>query len=218
MIHDNGFDGSRIVSIPTGIDLEKFNPTKIRALIGKKGFSVGTVSILRSWKGHYYLIEAVPEILKVVPEAHFIIVGDGLHRDTIARHIRQLSLEKKILMAGHREDIPEILASLDLIVHPSYANEGVPQSILQAMAMERPVVATDTGAVSEAVLDGRTGFLIPPKNPKAIAEKVIELYRSPELRIQFGREGRKLVEKEYSLDRMLDKMEALYQQVCSEGR
>lgn len=243
MIHHNGFDGSKIFSIPTGVDLERFNPEKVKPAQlknpthlpnkshpslppftkggqggikdGKQGgfFPIGMIGVLRSWKGHRYLIDAVPAILKAVPDSFFYIAGDGPQFQNIKDMIKDSSLEDKVLMLGHREDIPEILASLDVVVHPSYANEGVPQSILQAMAMEKPVVASDAGAIKEIVIDGETGFLTAPKNPGQLAEKVIELYRNPELRIKFGKAGRRLIEKSYSFENMLDKIEALYERL-----
>ncbi|MDP3296460.1 MAG: glycosyltransferase family 4 protein [Thermodesulfovibrionia bacterium] len=210
MVNDNGFDGSKIFSIPTGIDLERFNPTEVKPAFQANGFSVGMIGVLRSWKGHRYLIEAVPQILKDIPDAVFYIVGDGPQRENIKNLIQEFSLEEKIFMLGYREDIPEVLASLDVIVHPSYANEGVPQSILQAMAMEKPVAASNAGAIKEVVIDGEIGFLIEPKNVTQLAEKVIELYKVPELRIKFGKEGRKYVEKDFPIGKMLDKIESLY--------
>jgi len=215
MIKYNRFDGEKIFSIPTGVDVERFNPENVAA-IPSNGFSIGMVSVLRSWKGHRYFIEAIPAILSVIPHSVFYLVGDGPQFQNIKDMIKNLSLEDKIFMLGHRDDIPEILASLDVIVHPSYANEGVPQSILQTMAMEKPVIASDAGAIKEIVIDGETGFLIEPKNSGQLAEKVIELYKNPALRIKFGKEGRKLVEKNYSIVAMLDKIESLYERLLNQ--
>jgi glycosyltransferase involved in cell wall biosynthesis len=105
------------------------------------------------------------------------------------------------------------MAALDIIVHPSYANEGVPQSILQALAMEKPVIASDAGAIKEIVINGVTGMLIEPKNAEQIAEKVIELYENPLLGKRLGRAGRQLVEKQHSIEHMLDSIEALYKKL-----
>lgn len=215
MINNNGFNASKIFSIPTGIDIEHFSPSRVRPAFQSEGFTVGMIGVLRSWKGHGYFIEAIPEIVKSIPEAVFYIVGDGPQYENIERSIDLLSLKDKVFMLGHREDIPEILASLDVVVHPSYANEGVPQSVLQALAMERPVIAADTGAIKEVIIDCRTGFLIPPRDPHKIAEKVITLYKDPELGEVFGKEGRQLVERSYSFEGMLDKAEDLYKRLCS---
>lgn len=224
MINDNSFDGSKIFSIPTGIDLERFNPANVKPAFqlknppfnkgGQEGlvncFSIGMVGVLRSWKGHRYFLEAIPEILSQIPDAVFYIVGNGPQYENIKNLIQELSLQNRVFMLGHREDIPEIMASLDAIVHPSYANEGVPQSILQALAMKRPVVASDAGAIREVIIDGETGFLIKPKDPIQLAEKVVELYKNRNLIIKFGENSRRLVEEGYSFDGMLNKIETLY--------
>jgi glycosyltransferase involved in cell wall biosynthesis len=224
MIHDNRFNAFRIFSIPTGIDLKRFNPENVKPSLNppippftkggqgglRDGFSIGMIGVLRSWKGHRFFIEAIPEILEKIPDAYFYIVGDGPQYENIKNLISEQAFKNKIFMLGYREDIPEVMVSLDLIVHPSYANEGVPQSILQAMAMEKPVIASDTGAIKEVVIHEKTGLLIPTKNPNEIAVKVIEIYKNPKLAAGFGKEGRSLVEESYSMDKMLDKIELLY--------
>lgn len=216
MIDDNGFRASRILSIPTGVDLERFDPSRVIPAFRPEGFSIGMISVLRSWKGHRYLIEAVPEILKSIPDALFYIVGDGPQYGNIKRLINELSLNEKVFMLGHREDIPEILASLDVLIHPSCANEGVPQSILQALAMRRPVVASNAGAIKEVVIDGETGFLIPPGRADEITKKVVTLYKDPGLRKMFGEKGRMLVERSYSFEVMLNKIESLYERLFAD--
>ena len=123
------------------------------------------VGVLRSWKGHVFLLRAIPDIVKHIPNAHFYIVGEGPQRENIEGIVRDMSLQDRVSLLGHREDIPEIMASLDVIVHPSYAGEGIPQSLLQALAMKRPVVASDAGAIKEIILDNTTGYLIESENP-----------------------------------------------------
>jgi glycosyltransferase involved in cell wall biosynthesis len=210
MIYYNNFDASKIFSIPTGVDLKRFNPENVKSAFKvTNGFSIGMIGVLRSWKGHKFFIEAVPEILSQIPDAVFYITGDGPQYENIRNLIQGLSLQNKVFMLGHREDIPEIIAAINVIVHPSYANEGVPQTILQAMAMGKPVIASDTGGIKEVVINRQTGFLIEPKNPDQLAEKIIDLYKNPELRMKLGKEGRKLVEKNYSVEKMLDKIELL---------
>ncbi len=210
MIKLNNFNSKKIFSIPTGVDLELFDPAQTLPSIEKKGFTVGMVSVLRSWKGHEYFVRAVPEILKSIPESIFLIVGLGPRYEHIRNLIKEMSLEENVFMLGHREDIPEVMASFDVLVHPSYAHEGVPQSVLQALAMKRAVVASDSGAIKEAIINGKTGFLIKPKTPSLISQKVIQLYHSPDLRKKFGEEGRKIVKENYSFSNMLERIEELY--------
>ncbi len=210
MIHDNKFNASKILSIPTGVDLKRFNPENVKPAFQVNGFSIGMIGVLRSWKGHRFFIEAVPEILSQIHDAIFYIVGDGPQYENIKNLIQGLSLQDRVFMLGHREDIPEIIAAINVIVHPSYANEGVPQTILQAMAMGKPVVASDAGAIKEVIMDGQTGFLIQPRSSHEIASRVIETYKNPELRAKFGKEGKRFIERFYSMDRMLDHIERLY--------
>jgi len=211
MILVNGFQASAIFSIPTGIDLGRFDPDKVKPAFKPDNFSVGMVGVLRSWKGHGFLLKAIPGIVKQIPQAHFYIVGEGPQRGNIERIIMDMSLQDRVSLLGHREDVPEIMASLDVIVHPSYAGEGIPQSLLQALAMKTPVVASDAGAIKEIIQDNVTGFLIEPENPGRIAEKVNELFLRPDLGEVFGENGRRLVVEKHSVEQMLDKIEALYQ-------
>ena len=215
MIHVNGFRASKIYSVPTGIDLQRFNPEKTIPAFKTDSFAVGMVGVLRSWKGHLFFLKAIPEILKRVRDAHFYITGDGPQRENIENAIREMSLQEHVSLLGHREDVPEIMASLDLIVHPSYANEGIPQSILQAFAMGKPVIASDIGAIREIVIDRKTGLLIKPGDPQQIAERVTELYNHPNMMARLGNEGRRLVGQEHSIEKMLDKIEALYRRILN---
>ncbi len=211
MINHLGFPAEKIRSIPTGVDTTRFDPARAKPNMAQRGFLIGAIGVLRNWKGHHYLLDAAPLISAAIPDAFFYIVGDGPQLGNLKRKAEAMNILDRVSFLGHRDDIPEIIASLDIIAHPSYENEGVPQTILQAMAMKKPVVASDAGSIKEIVINNKTGFLIDPKNAGLIAEKVIELFRNPSLKKEFGDAGRDLIEKEYSLDRMISKMEALYE-------
>lgn len=215
MIIENNFDGDKIFSIPTGVDLAKFDPEKIKPSLFPKGWTVGMVGVLRSWKGHQYFLRAVPLILEEIPEAQFYIVGDGPQLNNIKKTIEELKLQDKVFLLGQREDVPEILASLDILVHPSYGHEGVPQTILQALAMRKPVVATRVGSIPEVIIERRTGILIPPRDAEKIAEGVIEIYKNSELRQTLMRNGREYIKERYSHKLMLDRLEDLYGDLLS---
>jgi glycosyltransferase involved in cell wall biosynthesis len=211
----------KIVSIPTGIDLNVFNSEKdykdIRQELSLPDQTplIGMVSVLRSWKGHDYFIEATELTLKKLPQARFLIVGDGPRRETISRMIREKNLSNTILMLGHREDIPDIMSSLDILVHPSYANEGVPQSILQGMAMKVPVIASNLKPLAEVIIDGGSGLVVPAKDSKKLAEKIMLLFKDNELKSKLGNNGRKLVLDKFSIGRMIDSIEELYKSLGS---
>lgn len=221
MIEKNNFNPDKIVSIPTGIDLEIFKAGKTGANI-RRAFNIparapliGMVSVLRSWKGHIYLLEAVPNVIKKNPNTRFLIVGDGPYRDVIEEKIKKMGIERYVIMAGHREDIPEILSAIDFLVFPSYANEGVPQAILQAFAAGKTVIASNAGSVSEVVLNNRTGILIPSRNSSILAKRIIELLKNKDKRKKMAFAGRKLVESGYSLEAMLNKIEKIYNELMT---
>jgi len=219
-----GLSPDRAVSIPTGIDLDRFNPSRangsrVRAELGisPDALLIGTVGMLRGMKGHGYFLEAAPRILEKHPHAGFLIVGDIAFasniKERLAAQIAELGIADKVIMAGYREDIPEILAALDVFVLSSVSNEGTPQVITQAMAMKKAVVATNVGAIREQVIDGRTGFLVEKANPDQLAEAVLAILENPERARQMGANGRKLVEEKFSLDAMLDATEAVYRRL-----
>ncbi len=215
MIQENNFDGDKIFSIPTGVDLEQFDPEKVKPCWPRQGFGVGMIGVLRSWKGHQYFLKAVPLILAKIPESRFHIVGDGPQFNNLKQIIEELRLQDKVFLWGHREDIPEVLASLDILVHPSYGHEGVPQIILQALAMKKPVVATPVGSITEVIIEGQTGLLVPPRDAEKIAERVIELYKNSELRQTLIDNGREYIRRKYSFQIMLDHLEDLYAALLS---
>jgi glycosyltransferase involved in cell wall biosynthesis len=227
VIERTGLTPNRAISIPTGIDLERFNPanadgSRVRAELGIPANTplVGTVGMLRRMKGHPYLIKAMAQVAKKLPEARLVIVGDTAFassiKEILAAQIEELGIGDKVIMTGYREDIPDVMAALDVFVLASIKDEGVPQVINQAMAMKRPVVATNVGAVSEQVIDGQTGFLVEKENSERIAQSVLRILDDPSLAKQMGENGRKLVEEKFSIETMLDATEALYARLLSE--
>ena len=213
LINHNKFDSKKIVSIPTGVDLAVFDPKKVKSgLLSPNSFNIGMISIFLKGKGHTYFISSAKEILKEIPRAEFYIVGNGNKKaqERIEKQIQDLNLQNKVHLLGFREDIPQILASLDVLVHPSYASEGLPQVILQALAMGKPVITTNIGSICEVIKHKKTGLIIPLKDPQAIAEAVLELYKNPELRKKLSERGQKLVRQKYSFNKMIDKIEKIY--------
>lgn len=221
LIREAGVPAGRIVSVPTGVDLARFDPDRTdggevrRALgIAPDAFVVGMVAVLRSKKGHRYFLEAAGEVARVLPAARFLIVGEGSIRPAVEGWIAEAGLAGAVFLLGHREDIPEVMAALDLVVLPSRRAEGVPQVLGQALAMERPVVTSDVVGVTELVEDGVTGRVVPPEDGLALAKAVIDLLRDPERARAMGRAGRRRVAAGYSLETMLDRMEAIYGEVA----
>jgi glycosyltransferase involved in cell wall biosynthesis len=208
----------KIISIPSGIDLTRFDKTKYNRVAFRQKLNVqeneviiAVIALLIEYKGHQYLVDAIDKIRDTQPLIKVWFIGDGPLSDTLARMIQAKHLENRIQQLGFRDNIPEILAATDLTVLPSIGTEGVPQVLTQSAAMELPIIATDVGAVSEIVQDGVNGFLIPPKDSNAIAAKIAELATHSELRYQMGLAGRKIAMANFSLTKMLNKIESVYQ-------
>jgi glycosyltransferase involved in cell wall biosynthesis len=215
MVEVNRLDGDKIFSIPTGVELDKFDPhvgyTHLREElnISQKNPVITMVAVLRQKKRHDVFLEAAKYVLGEYPNAKFLIVGEGPVRGRIEKKIEELELRGSVLLTGHREDIPEILSGTDVAVLTS-ESEGMPQSVLQYLAMEKPVVATDAGSVSDAVRNGETGILVPPNNFRGVAEGILALLNDRELGRRLGSNGRKLIKRRFSYEIMTEKILELY--------
>ncbi|MCX7893675.1 MAG: glycosyltransferase [Burkholderiales bacterium] len=216
-----GVPRERISVIGSGIDLDAFDPDRtppvLRSELGlaKNALVVGTVAILRVKKGHRDLLEAVPAIVAAVPEAVFVLAGDGPQRANLEREIAARGLADRVRMIGLRHDVANVLASLDLFVLPTHEEAGG-QSFLEAQAMRVPVVSTRVGGVPEMVREGETALLVPPRDPAALAEAVIALARDPHRRRRMGEAARAWVLAEHGAGRMAERMLALYERLLAE--
>lgn len=169
VIEETGVAAGDVVSVPTGIDLTRFRPgdrATARAATGLPADAtiVGIVATLRSWKGHRYLVEAVKGLQR--PGVALAVVGDGPQREALEQLARESGLA--VTFAGNRDDVAPWLQSFDVFCLPSYANEGVPQALMQAMACGLPVITTDVGSIGEIVTDGETGVMVPPQDAEAL--------------------------------------------------
>ncbi len=214
-----GLSPGRVLVIPTGVELERFNPAlsgePFRREFGlKEGEkAVGIVAQLRGSKGHEHFVSAAERICYTHNDVRFFIVGDGHWRQLIAEDIKRRGLEGKVVMTGYREDIPEVMAGLDLLVIASIRTDGIPQSALQAMAMGLPVVGTEVGGIPEVLAPSGAGVLVPPAVPEALARAVKELLDDSARLREMGESGRRFVAAGFSLERMLDETERLYREV-----
>ena len=210
---------TRITCVPTGVDLEHFKAETRGKLHKELRLApnialVGMISVLRSWKGHATFLDAAAAYLirHVKKSVRFVIAGDGPGRETLEEKITHEPWKDHVTLLGHRTDVPSILASLDALVLPSYAHEGIPQIILQAQAMSCPVIATTVGGIPEVVQDGVTGLLVPPRDSVALTEKISALLNDPQLCDRLTTAARKKVEKYYSLDAMGNRLLEIYEQ------
>jgi glycosyltransferase involved in cell wall biosynthesis len=220
---EEGCPPDRMVLIPNGVgdDLLDFTPDGARAR-RELGLSpgdrvVGAVSRLAWKKGIRHLLEAVPRVLESVPAAFFLIVGDGPLRADLEARARDLRIDDRVRFLGTRGDVLELLGAVDVFVLPSVV-EGMSNALLEAMAMGRPVVATDVGGNPEVMVDGQTGFVVPPADPDRLAAAVAKVLLAPELGEAMGAAARQRIRDHYRVDLMVRRIEALYDALLPEAR
>ena len=204
------FPREKVFVIPNGIDTEKFQldvdaRVRWRQQIGipTDAPTVGIVAALRPEKNHILFVNSAAETLKAIPEAHFVIAGDGPERPAIEQRIAELGIGDRVHLIGSTSDIPGVLSAVDLFSLTSQ-NEASPVSILEAMSCQRPVVAPSVGSISESVLEGKTGFLVPEGDLTASAARWIEVLENPTLAGEMGIAARKHVVESSSLDSMTE--------------
>ncbi len=204
----------RVKVIPNGVDVKSSKSQKIISLRTELGLEktnqvVGIVGRLSVEKGHKFFLEAAKQIVEEIPSVQFLIVGEGPLRSKLEEYTRLLNLNKNVFFTGYREDIEKIYHLMDVLVSSSL-REGLPLTLLEAMAIGRPVVATSVGEVSNLIQHKRNGFLVFPENPDSIARYVIELLKNRELRIKIGKEARKTIQEKYSSKKMVEAYTTLY--------
>ncbi len=166
-------------------------------------------------KGHQYLIAGIPAVLEQCPNTSFVFAGRGQLEAELTEQVYRLGLEKRVHFIGLRQDIPRILAMLDVFVLPSLS-EGLSMAILEAMVAGKPVVATQVGGNPELVVDGETGFLVPPRDSQALAESMVVLLTNKKLAAQLAENGKRRAEGQFSLGNMVRAYQTLYDD-CLEG-
>lgn len=205
-----------IKSIWNGIDINKFKTNHRQGaekLLGRRPVNCPKIAVigrLHEQKGYQYLIEAVPKILKIHPSTLFLSVGDGPLKLELEELVLQNHVQENFIFLGHRNDIPEILSTIDILVLPSLW-EGFPFVILEAMASSKPVIATNVDGTPEAVEDGKTGILVPPKDVNRLAEAIIFLLQNPDIAEEMGRAGHEKCTKYFSQERMTLKTQEIYE-------
>jgi glycosyltransferase involved in cell wall biosynthesis len=150
-------------------------------------------------KGPQYLVEAAPQVLRARPEAEFVFVGDGPLRPQLEKRARQLGVSHRTTFLGTRPDVASILQTCHVLARPSLL-EGMPLTVLEAMACGLPVVATPISGTAELVRDGENGLLVPPADPASLARAILRLMADESMREDQGKEGRRLAEHAYSWD------------------
>jgi len=220
LIRDNGIDAARIESVPTGIDAATFAPLSRdiarRELTLPPGVPlVGVIATLRSWKGHRHLLDAMPLLRH--RDAHLVIVGDGPQRDALEAQVDRLALRRRVTFAGQQADVTRWLGALDVFVLPSYANEGVPQALLQAMFAGIACVTTDAGAIPEIARDCDTARVVSREDPRALAAAIDAVLDDREGSLAMAHRARDYVVPRFGLDLMLDRMEQVFRTALADA-
>jgi len=218
VISRDHLDPLRLALIYNGIDPRPFEAVspmreRVRKSMGVKPpeVVVTVIANLIPYKGHFDFLKAASIVAEELPSVWFWLVGEdrGILSD-LEQMARRLGIAPRVRFMGRRYDVPELLVASDLSVLPSH-EEGFSNVILEAMAAGRPVVATDVGGNPEAVLDGVTGWLAPPRSPEKLAVKMIDLLRDPEKAKRWGERGRERAKEWFSMERMVEAHLRLYQ-------
>ncbi len=218
----DGIRASQIVVIHDGIDVAKIGrlpPVDIRAefWLPHGAPVVANVGALVPHKGQKYLVEAMTHVVREVPDAHVVIFGEGELRPALERQIKELHLEKHVLLAGFRPDVLQLMKTADLFVMSS-VTEGLGSTVLDAMAMKLAVVGTLAGGIPEAVIDGTTGALVPPAHAADLAAAMIRLLEDRALRTRMGEAGLAHATEDFGVGRMLQGTLGAYRHAIEAGR
>lgn len=207
---------NRCSSVPTGVNPEKLfiKEGEVAAFRQKYGIKpedclVGTLCVLRGWKGVSDMLQAA-KILEGVPHLKWIVVGSGASEQVFREEQKRLGLEERVIFTGHLASPYVALRAMDIFLLLSWAHEGVSQASLQAAFFEKALITTSVGGLGEVCLDGVTGIQVPKRDPQAVAKAVSSLLGNAPLRKEFGKRAKELVERHFTLAHTLDKMEEIY--------
>jgi glycosyltransferase involved in cell wall biosynthesis len=211
-----GVRKEKIHIVRNGIDLRPFDNAapSLRNLSSQDAPIVGLIGRLATEKGVDIFLRAAARVLAELPATKFVVIGEGPDREQLEILIDELQVRNNVFMLGRRDDMPGVYASLDIMVSAS-RHEGLPMAILEGMASSRPVVATAVGAVPEVVVDGRTGVLVPSENVEALAAKIVALLNNRTQRENLGAAAKRLIEEEFSAERMTTDYLHIYEQAVA---
>jgi glycosyltransferase involved in cell wall biosynthesis len=212
-----GRTSAPITRIYNGVDLSRYERIEACCTLPEEyGMEpgsqiVGVVARLEPEKGHPTLLEAWPLVLRAVPDAYLLIVGEGSRREALEAQTRALRIAHRVVFTGRRDDVPAVTAALDVAVLPSY-REAQGLSILEALALSRPVVASNVGGIPEMITDGVNGLLVPPHDADALATAITRLLRDHPLADTLGRAGHDMVHDRFCIDLMVESVQAIYEE------
>ncbi len=218
-VNQEKFPSHKVFLIPNGIDKDRFIFDAKSRLAWRKKFGisveapvVGIVAALRPEKNHDLFLEVARRVSNSVPEARFVVAGDGPERARLEMLANQKGIADRVVFVGSTHDVCGVLSMMDLFALTSH-NEASPVSIMEALSCERPVVATDVGSIDESVIDGQTGFLVPAGDAKAMAARWVEVLCDSNLGQQLGKCGREHIVANSSLDSMTEGYTSLVENI-----
>ncbi len=219
-IKQERIDEEKFVTIYNGIDLADFNINekgnfKEELKIPRDAVLVGSIGRLVSQKGFEYFLVAAKGVLKIIPYAYFIIIGDGPLRYRLKKVVESLGISSKVILTGYRRDIPRILRSLDIFVLSSLI-EGLPNALMEAMACERPVIATKVGGVPELISQDENGLLVYPRDSQALCGAIVSLIKDRDKAGMLGEAAKRLITEKFGIDNMAKETEKLYRKIITE--
>lgn len=215
----------KVVKIHNGVDIKKYNYNSQIAVLVRKRLNIGPEVLLvgaigrLTWeKGLLYFIEAAKRIRdseqQIADKVKYLIVGEGKLEKSLRLKVKRLKLEEKVIFAGFRKDVREILGAIDILVLSSL-REGFPLITLEAMAMGKPIVATNIEGVNESIVDGVTGILVLPKDPEDLAKAIVSLLKDKDSAQRMGMAGRRFVEEKFNFDIMIRQHKQLYEELIT---
>lgn len=228
MFCKNGKRLKKVVTVYNGIDLRQFTPShrayrKIRREfhLNDNQFVIGIVGALTPLKGHLCFLEAASKVIQKLPETKFLIVGDEIYdtlgnqgyREKLMSKTTALKLNDNVVFTGYRNDIPDIMNALDILVTASILPESFGRVLIEGMACAKPVIATNIGGMPEVISDGITGILVEPNNADKLAKAIVYLLKRPRMRQQMGNAGRLSVKEHFSLEQQTKKIDQIYDSI-----
>jgi glycosyltransferase involved in cell wall biosynthesis len=208
-----GVPAEKIRTIANGIDVKAFERAQPLPLLNAEGSKVvGVVARLDLQKGFEYLLRAARELCKTFSGLKIVIAGEGPDREKIEEMIQQYGLQPSVILAGQQSNMPAVYAAMDIFVLPSL-NEGLPMTVLEAMAASRPVIATRVGAIPNVINDGENGLLVDPRDSEGLRSAIASLLNDPERCRRLGVQAHTWVGRNYTAEAMALKYREMYEQV-----
>jgi glycosyltransferase involved in cell wall biosynthesis len=219
-----GVSDKKIITVYNGIDLSTFNLLSEKEKLEKRkslnlpseAIVFTTVAVLREPKGIQYMLNALPEIIKRFQNFCYLIVGDGEYAQPLKNLSNSLGLENHVIFTGQRSDINDILSSSDAFVLPSLT-EALPTVLIEAMASQKAIIASNVGGIPEMVADGVSGFIVPPADVESLTYACIKLMQNQELREEMGRRGYQIAKEKFDINQLIHTLSDKYKEAINNG-